>query len=145
MTAWLAAALLALAPQTAAPPARGDMKTLESTQSSGIERERQVAVRTEDAWLALWKEHAGAARPAPRVDFASHMVVAVFLGSRPTGGYGVEVLGTRLDGGTLVVDWREVAPNPRDLTAQVLTAPAHLVQIPVRPVEIRFEKRQDRP
>jgi hypothetical protein len=145
VTAWLAvAALLAGAPQAASPPARGDMKTIESTQSSGVERPRQAVARTQEAWLALWKEHAGAGRSAPRVDFPSRMAVAVFLGSRSTGGYSVDILGTRLEGATLVVEWRERAPDPRDITAQVLTSPAHLVEMPSHPGEVRFERRQDR-
>jgi hypothetical protein len=144
MTAWAgAAALLAATLQTASPPVP-DMKAIESSQSSGVERERQAVARTQDAWLALWKEHAGAGRPAPRVDFASRMVVAVFLGSRPTGGYAVEIVGTRPEGAALVVEWRERAPDRRDITAQVLTAPAQLVEMPAHQGEIRFEKRQDR-
>jgi hypothetical protein len=146
VTAWLVAvALVAGAMQTASPPGRGDTKTIESTPSSLVDRQRQAVARTSDAWLALWKEHAGPGRPAPRVDFPSRMVVAVFLGSRPTGGFSVEILGTRRDGAALVVEWRERAPNPRDLTAQVLTSPAQLVEMPSHQGEVRFEQRQDRP
>ena len=136
----LAAALLGDQPAGAPPPAAPDIKTLEASQFSGIARAREAVARTQAEWDALWREHARPGKPAPPVDFAGRMVVAVFLGSRSTGGYAVTITGTRMDGSTLVVEWREGAPGKRDITAQVLTAPAHLVEMPRHAGEVRFEK-----
>lgn len=67
------------------------------------------------------------------------MVVAVFLGSRPTAGYGTEIVLAAGNGGTLVVEHVETAPSPDALTAQILTAPYHLAAIPKHDGEVRFQ------
>lgn len=106
---------------------------------SGIDRPRQAVARNTDEWSALWRQHASA-KPLPKVDFSTRTVVAVFLGSRPSAGYGVEVTRTRRTGKTLVVEWREVPPGRDSLVAQVITSPAILVSIPRFDGEILFEK-----
>jgi hypothetical protein len=129
----LLAAVLQAAP---APPA---VETVHRDQSSGVEEARQLVVRSADEWTKLWREHAGG-KPAPKVDFAHRMIVAVFLGSRPSAGYAVEIVGTRADGAGLVVEWRERAPERGTVAAQIMTAPAHLVSVPKVTGPVRFEK-----
>jgi hypothetical protein len=74
------------------------------------------------------------------VDFSKEMVVGVFLGSRPTAGYTLEIVSATQDGGKLTVRYREASP-PRDaITAQVLTSPYHIVALPFFPGEVKFEK-----
>jgi hypothetical protein len=130
----LVAALVALAMQTPA------VDTIASDSMSGIDTPRQAVARNDKEWAALWQQHAGPARPAPKVDFTTRTVVAVFLGSRPSAGYRVEVSATRRDGKTLIVTWRELPPDRDSLLAQVLTSPAHLVSIPKFDGEIKFER-----
>lgn len=63
-------------------------------------------------------------RPAPPdVDFSRSRVVTVFLGQRPTGGYGLTVGGARLEGDTLVVEVTTRQPGPNAITTQSLTSP----------------------
>ena len=59
---------------------------------SGQQSAKQVTVRTDAEWNALWKDHAPTAR-MPAVDFTSDMVVGIFLGSKPSSGHGVEIVG----------------------------------------------------
>jgi len=68
------------------------------------------------------------------------MIVAVFLGNRPTAGYGVDISRVRDDQGTLVVQYRETQPGPDQITAQILTSPYHIVAVPKHAGAIRFEK-----
>ena len=84
----------------------------------------------------------GAARPGPSVDFAKNMVLAVFLGSRSSAGYGVEITEVRSDGDGLVVRWAERRPGRDQMSAQVMTAPSQLVSVPRHAGEVRFEKVQ---
>jgi len=108
--------------------------------SSGIDEPRQAIARSADEWEKLWTEHAGN-RERPAVDFSREMVVALFAGTRPTAGYGVEIVGVRADGDTTIVEYRESAP-PRDaITAQVMTSPFVMVAIPKSAGIVRFEKR----
>jgi hypothetical protein len=116
------------------------VETIASDTMSGIDAPRQVVARNDQQWAALWQQHAGLGKAAPEVDFSKRTVVAVFLGSRPSAGYRVEVSGTRQDGKRLVVTWREIPPSRDSLLAQVLTSPAHLVSIPRFDGEITFQK-----
>ena len=107
----------------------GPLATIARGDSSAIDTKREVIVRTPSEWSSLWKAHAPS-QSAPAVDFARQTVVGVFLGNRPTSGYSVEVLAARADNGVVVVEWAETRPDPGDITAQVVTAPFHLVSMP---------------
>ena len=70
------------------------------------------------------------------------MVVGVFLGSRPTAGYTLEIVSANESNGTLVVRYREAVPSRGTMTAQMLTSPYHLVTVPFFPGGVKFEKVQ---
>jgi PrcB C-terminal len=118
----------------------GGVATIVSDSNSNVEEFRHMVAWTPGDWATLWRTHAGMLKPAPSVDLTKRTVVAVFLGSRPTAGYSVEIVGTRQEGKTLVVEWREVRPKERMLLAQVLTSPAVIVSIPKFDGEIGFKK-----
>ena len=128
--------LLALSLQTAAP---STMTVIANDMMSQIDSPKQAVARNAAEWAALWREHSGESKP-PSVDFGSHTVIAIFLGSRPTAGYGVQIIGTRDVNGTLLVQWQERRPGGGDILAQVLTSPATIVSIPKFAGEIKFEK-----
>jgi hypothetical protein len=115
------------------------MQTLNSDMMSGIDRPQLAVARTPDEWQALWQRHAPG-RAAPAVDFSRHMVVAVFLGSRPSGGYQAEITRITTDGPLMVVQWAERRPGPGQMAAQVMTSPSHLVTVPRHAGEVRFEQ-----
>jgi VWFA-related protein len=129
------------APTTApsASSAPSQMQTINADMMSGVARAEQAVVRTESEWQALWQRHAPG-RPAPAVDFSRNMVVAVFLGSRPSGGYQVQITEARIQGTTLVVYWREGRPGPGQVAAQVMTSPSHIVTVARHTGDVRFEK-----
>jgi hypothetical protein len=121
------------------------MRTIDRGSQSNIEQARTVVVRSADEWSTLWHAHAPD-KPAPVVDFTKEMVVGVFLGSRPTAGYSVEIVGTRgqpFD--TLIVQYREGTPARDMMTAQVITTPYHLVAIAERMPVVKFEKLAPNP
>lgn len=122
-----------------APPSKSPVVTIVTDTMSQIEDPKQAAARTPAEWAALWRHHAGETA-LPKVDFGSRMVVAVFLGTRSSAGYAVEITGTRHDKGALIVEWRERRPEPGRVSAQVITSPAHIATIPKFAGEIRFEK-----
>lgn len=102
--------------------------TIARGSDSQIVNPREVVVRTPTEWQTLWKEHS--AEPPPTVDFSRSIVVGVFVGSRPTAGYQVDITTVKSDGGLAVVEYRERRPAPGTLVAQVLTSPFHLVSLP---------------
>jgi hypothetical protein len=112
--------------------------TVAQGSMSNIEAPRQAIVRTAADWQVLWKQHDGAGA-APAVDFTQYPVAAVFLGSRPTAGFTVEITAAKTEGTRTVVEYLERQP-PRDaFVAQVLTAPFHIVRIArtAGPIEFR--------
>lgn len=87
-----------------------------------------LALRTADEWDAFWRQ---VQRPKPQsLDTAREMGVAVFLGQRNTGGYGVEILQVKAEGGKLVVEYRETTPSPDMMVTQALTTPWTVVVVP---------------
>ena len=128
--------LLAVALQAAAgQPA---MKTIDKGLDSAIDDARQVVVRTPADWAKLWQTHSFE-RARPNIDFSKEMVLGVFLGSRPTAGFTVDIVGTRQESGTLIVEYRETRPSADRASAQILTSPYHLVSVPRVDGDVKFE------
>ncbi|MBK7687553.1 MAG: protease complex subunit PrcB family protein [Elusimicrobia bacterium] len=120
----------------ALPDMRGD--------DSGVAEFREVAVRSEEAWRRLWAEHAAnrvPPPPAPSIDFAESMVVGIFLGTRPSGGYAVDILSVAPAGPGWVVIHREIRPAADSMQITVLTQPYHLRVVPRRDGPVRFIKK----
>ena len=132
----VAAALLQAAPSTVVTVARGT--------SSAIEDRRETVARTADEWSRLWMSHAGS-QPSATVDLTKSMVAAVFIGTRPTGGYSVEIRGTRRDADTLVIEYAVRAPTRGDIVTQVITSPFHIVALPRHDGPVRFEQQDGAP
>jgi hypothetical protein len=109
---------------------------------SDQETARQAVARTPAEWQALWRDHAPAGR-LPAVDFDSQMVVGVFLGTMPSSGYGVEIVGVRTDGDALVVEYVQRQPKRDTLAVQILTQPFHLVTVTKHAGPVRFVRVPD--
>ena len=86
------------------------VRTIDKGGQSNIDAAKQAVARTPQEFAALWQPH-NYDKPPPQVDFAKEMVVAVFMGSRPTAGFAVEILSAAERGGQLVVTYRERMPS----------------------------------
>jgi len=128
--------IVSIAMQAAAP---SPLQVVARESMSQIEEPRQAVARNAAEWTALWRQHAGD-RPAPKVDFGSRMVVALFLGTRPSAGYTAEVARVLLKDGALTIQWQERGPQGDTVSAQVLTTPAVMVSIPKFDGQVTFEK-----
>ena len=109
-------------------------------QQSQIEEPRTVVVRTAAAWEMLRKEHGGSLPQMTDADFSRFMILGVFLGTRATAGYSVGVTGISMRDGLMVVDYREQAPGPDDITAQILTSPFQLIRVQRTEGKVEFRK-----
>jgi len=118
------AVLLAALLQAAVP-----LRSLDKGPMSQVDSARRAVARSAEEWSTLWSQHAGE-RTRPAVDFNREIVLAVFLGTRSSAGYSVEIVGAREEGGALVVTYRESRPQPGAVAAQVLTSPYHFVAVP---------------
>jgi hypothetical protein len=115
------------------------MRLLDKGDHSNMDDARQAVARTAGDWKTLWQQHSPD-RPQPQVDFAKEMVVGVFLGSRPTAGFTIEVVGVAQKDAALVVQYRQTQPSRDAVTAQVITSPYHLVALPTFAGDVRFER-----
>jgi hypothetical protein len=115
------------------------IRTIDRGDQSNIEALKQVVVRTPAEWAAVWRQHSPD-RPQPGVDFSKEMVVGVFLGSRTTAGYSVQIVAAEESNGTITVKYRQTEPGRDAITAQILTFPYHLVAIPTSRAEVKFER-----
>jgi hypothetical protein len=114
-------------------------RVLDKGDQSNMDDGRQTVARTVAEWNALWRLHAPD-RPQPKVDFEREMVAAVFMGSRPTAGFAINIVGTKEDAGALVVQYRETQPARGLLSAQVITSAYAIVALPRRDGAVRFAK-----
>ena len=106
---------------------------------SGVEERREVVARTAEEFKAL-QVSPPPDGPAPKVDFATTMVVGIYMGTRPSGGHSVEITRIERDGADLVVTYRERAPGRDEMATQVMTSPFQLVTTATFPGPVRFTR-----
>lgn len=108
------------------------LTNLQKGDFSGVRGPLQVVVRTQEEWDKLWKRHSSTAKPPspPRINFATEMVAAVFLGEKNTGGHEVEITRAERKNSTLYIYYLEKRPPSDAIVTQVLTQPYHLVKLP---------------
>jgi hypothetical protein len=124
-------------PGTSTSPASLPFVVVGKGAVSGVAGPGSRIARTDAEWQALWQSLSlRGAQPA--VQFQNTMVVALFLGSRPTAGFEADITGVKREGDVLVIDWRERMPEPGN--PPVDTTPFVLVGVPQHGGAVRFEK-----
>lgn len=102
------------------------------SQAVGVDRPSYRLIRDQAELLNVWNLAHGAALevpPVPTVNFANETVLAIFRGTRPTGGYAIDVRDVTLDGGDLLVDVRLVDPGADAVVTQALTSPWVILRV----------------
>ena len=106
--------------------------TLSKGQYSGVREPLKVIIQTQDEWVALWTGHSSIKAnpsPPPYVDFATEIVVGVFVGERSTGGYEVEITRAERTDSAFYIYYRQKSPAPDTIVTQALTQPYHLIKV----------------
>jgi hypothetical protein len=122
-----------LSAQTSPP----SFKDVSKGNSSEQQDAKQVTVRTAAEWNTLWKGHAPTTK-TPTVDFTKDMVVGIFLGTKPSDGHQVDIVGVRTEEKELIVEYVQRQPGRGTMAAQILTEPYHLVAVAKHPGPVRF-------
>jgi hypothetical protein len=112
--------------------------TVSSGVSSLIDERREVIIRTQADWQTFWQTHS--TQPAPAIDFSKSIVAGVFLGMRPTGGYGVTILSVRRTPTGAEIQYLSSAPDKNQMVVQMLTSPFHLIAIPANIGKVEFKQ-----
>jgi hypothetical protein len=100
-----------------------------------------AVVRTPAEWEELWNRvHAGE-EPLPTVpvvDFSQWMILAVFQGAQPTGGYRIGIEDVRSNSFGILVDVAEQQPGTDELTTQAISSPYFMVMIEQSDLPVYF-------
>ena len=127
-----------------APAAEPAVRSLVRGYHSGLRKTGVRVARTAEQWRVLWREHASYLVPEPElpeVDWSRDMVVGVFLGERPSGGFSVEVRDVVAKDGRLLVQAVETKPAEDRVVPMVVTHPYHFVRAPRAEGEAQLELR----
>lgn len=116
-------------------------ETLLRSSLSGVTQAQNVVVRDQAAWDKLWATHSSNrpdAGAAPRVDFATKMLVGVFEGNNPVGCGNMGIVGISSQDGKMVVDYEERVSGPDVACPAVVTTPMQLVLVDRNDAKVEF-------
>lgn len=119
-------------------------ETIDQGVDSGYREPGAHVVRTDVEWQQAWDRHTALVSPKPArplINFGADLVIAVFLGERPTGGFTVTVTAITKRPDALHVLVEETVPSPDTMVTQALTVPYHFVRLKRTDLPIKFEFR----
>lgn len=108
---------------------RISFQTIFKGYQSAVREPMQIIARNKAEWKALWDKHGAAESKPPAVDFRREIVIAVFLGEKPTGGHEIAITDVEQIDGKLVVSYVGKGPPPGGLVTQAFTQPFHIVRV----------------
>ena len=114
------------------PDAEQPFETVLAATRSGLDQPRREVIRDAASWARLWAEiHAreSPAPPLPPVDFERQMLIAVALGTRASGGFGIRVTSVVVRGDRLEVAVEESCPAKGAMLTLSLTQPVEVVRV----------------
>ena len=104
-----------------------------------------MVFRDAESWETFWNRYCmvitgeGEKLPPPDVDFSTHMLIGVFSGEKPTGGYGISIQRVLESTKTLVVEYVEKSPAPDAIVTLALTYPCHIISVPRSEKSVEFK------
>ncbi len=111
-------------------PASGFTVIDQGTNAAMIEKRDNYRIKSADELDALWVMVYGTAGPeVPQIDFSREELLAVFDGTRPSGGYAVAVDSVVDEPGKRTVTIRHTVPGEGCVTTQAITSPYALVRV----------------
>jgi hypothetical protein len=131
---------VALSPPSPQPP---NPRILRHSAHSAYTDQNPAAflLRNQGELEPVWRLAVGHMLPAPTmpvVDFGQSRVVAFFWGQKPTGGFSIQLLGSRLVDSTLRVELHLSIPAPDAMVTQALTSPFLMLEVPARFTRVEF-------
>ena len=111
---------------------------------SGIKEPLAQVITSQQDLEALWKRHTSVLvpqPPAPKVDFDSQAVVAIYAGEKRTGGYRIVLKNVSSEQSNLVVAYQLTEPPANSFTLQVLSQPFLLLKVQKPPGTIKLAKQ----
>jgi hypothetical protein len=116
-------------------------QVISSGAYSKIQQKQTHIMRSDGEWQIYWEKMTGnPGRTAPgQIDWVKNRLVAINLGTRPTGGYSVKLKDLYLKGiRQAVAEVVEYTPSPDMMVTQAITSPFVVVQIPATGENLTF-------
>lgn len=119
-----------------------------SPHSGGTETPSYRTVRSPEEWAVLWREleprtsrEQGQLQPnpVPQIDFDRHALIVAAMGSRPNGGYRIEVESLKESADRMVATVVEQTSGANCITTQAVTYPIAIVLVPKTAKQVDFE------
>ena len=89
---------------------------------------QEVIFSTKGSWIQFWNKYGEG--EVPHVNFSQSIIAGIFLGEKPSPGYGVEIVGIQKIENQTEIQFVEYLPNPDLGYAAVLVYPYDLVVFP---------------
>ena len=105
--------------------------------NSGVAAPEVVVCPDDAAWVRIWQR---VQHDLPAHLQANQRGVAIFIGQRPTGGYGASVVSAAVAGGSYVVAYKEEVP--RGIVTEALTTPCALAIVPGTDSPVKVVKEE---
>ena len=113
--------------------------TLAKGQYSQLPLAKELVIRDTTAWQHLWLAHTGdPGKHPPSIDFRTNMVMAFFLGQRPTGGYAIQVQRIRATDNHLLVELNVKRPDSHMAATMALTQTHTIIKLPRYDLPVKF-------
>jgi hypothetical protein len=112
-------------------------KTIVQGHYSEIEEKRSEIIRNDEGFSSLLEERSIYVDGAG-IDFDNKMLIAVFQGMKPSGGYSTEIMIIEEFKDFIQVGVVEKSPAEGCVSAMAITSPYHIVEIDKTDKEIRF-------
>jgi hypothetical protein len=113
-------------------------KTEWKGQFCGVANAHTEVIKNVDDWKRLWDQ--AFKKEAPPADFTKYVGAAVFLGSKNTGGFGVEFVEPLLRGGGTVLLYHEKTPGAGAFVIQAFTQPYAIRLFPKPSGDVSLEQ-----
>ena len=105
---------------------------ISSGTACGIEKAQNLLIRDQETFNNLWEQYGSNQLPPPKVpviDFSTKYIIAVFMGTKPNGGYRIKITDMKKVGSLLQVNAVQIKPGPSCMSTMALTQPFQMVSI----------------
>jgi len=107
-------------------------QTVDQRAMSGINNAEDHVISDDKEWSGLWARIHNNVTPVPnmpQMNFSREQVLAVFMGQKNTGGFGIEIKRVIDTGKQIVAMVEETTPPEGGIVTMAITQPYHVVKI----------------
>ena len=116
-----------------------EFQTIEKNFYSGIKDPQNILIDNANAWQELWdKTTVWTPDELPHVDFTKSMVIAVYMGEKPSGGFDIEISALKESDDAVEVVTKLSIPESGQGVTQALSQPFHIIKIAKTDKKVTF-------